>query len=385
MRRHISYIAALALVICGSVVFANSASAAPSKHPTGALHSPEVVVSAHRVKLPASRTSQVGTPPSAVSLSPWTVPVGDQGAVGSCVSWAISYAMNGWYSRFQNVSAGGILFAPMYSYSQTHVSNSPDGGGTYPSSVYGIGSDQGVDVQSHYTQGNYDFVDLPTSAERLNAANYKTGGFSYLFSGAPAGSAAIDAIKFSIANYQPVAITIPVYSAFDNLSATNSHLDASQVDPNTYRGSHEVMIVGYDATGVRIQNSWGTYWGDLGFAYLNWNFITTYTDEATAMTGLLSKTAPSAPTSVTATASGTTATLKWASPVSNGGSPITGYKVARDGTDSKGVGPWSTTDPATATSQTFTSLKPGTTYHLTVQAINAIGAGPTATATILMP
>lgn len=47
----------------------------------------------------------------------------------------------------------------------------------------------------------------------------------------------------------------------------------------------------------------------------------------------------------------------------------TGYLVARDGTDTGGTGPWSTTDPASATSRDFLHLRKGDTYTFTVQAL----------------
>ena len=77
-------------------------------------------------------------------------------------------------------------------------------------------------------------------------------------------------------------------------------------------------------------------------------------------------------------------TLTWQPPVNNGGATITGYRVSRDGTDSAGAGPWTTTVPATARSQVFPGLKTGSTYKLTVQAINSIGTGAVASGTITM-
>ena len=386
MRRFFSSIVAVGIVI-GSVGFAPGvASAAPaiptpsvSRHGTGALHDPHLRISPHRG--PGLTAVSV---PSAVDLSAWTVPIGDQGSVGSCVSWAISYAMNGWYSRYQGVSTDGIQFAPMYSYSQIHTTNDPDGGGTWPYLAYGIATDQGIDTQADYWQGNYDFTDLPTSSEQANAALYKAGPFTYLYSSTP-GVAAVDAIESAVAAHHPVAISFPVYSAFDNLTATNSHLDASEVDTSTYRGGHEVLIVGYDSTGVKIQNSWGTWWGDNGFAYLNWDFIESYTYDATMMSGLVPTVhAPSAPTSLHSSVAGATSTLTWAAPTSDGGSAITGYRVSRDGTDAHGTGAWSTTVSAATRTFQFSSLKPGSTYHLSVQAINAVGTGPAASGTVVI-
>ena len=96
-------------------------------------------------------------------------------------------------------------------------------------------------------------------------------------------------------------------------------------------------------------------------------------------------TAPAAPTSVTASStSAGTATLQWAPPTTDGGSPITGYRVARDGTDTSGAGPWSGTVAATARSFTFSRLAAGTPYRLSVSAINAVGTGPAGSASITL-
>ena len=110
------------------------------------------------------------------------------------------------------------------------------------------------------------------------------------------------------------------------------------------------------------------------------------TGTASSLTVVMAKAAPTAPTTVSATKSDTahTATLTWVAPASDGGSAITGYRVARDGTDSHGTGAWSTTVPATTRSYSFGSLRPGATYHLSVQAINAVGTGVAGTATVTM-
>ena len=94
---------------------------------------------------------------------------------------------------------------------------------------------------------------------------------------------------------------------------------------------------------------------------------------------------PGAPAPVTATVSGTSATLTWSTPSSTGGSAITGYTYGRDGTDSQGTGPWSGTTGAGTRSATFNLLKPGSTYLLSVAATNTAGTGAAATATVTIP
>lgn len=63
------------------------------------------------------------------------------------------------------------------------------------------------------------------------------------------------------------------------------------------------------------------------------------------------------------------ATLRWAAPTSDGGSPVTGYRLTVDGRE------LTTSELST----TITGLRPETAYDLTLRAVNARGAGPVAT------
>ncbi len=72
----------------------------------------------------------------------------------------------------------------------------------------------------------------------------------------------------------------------------------------------------------------------------------------------------------------TRVTLSWRPPASTGGVQITGYRIARDGTDSTGGGAYATTLPPTAATFTFTLLNRHTTYRFTVRAVTAGGLGP---------
>ena len=85
---------------------------------------------------------------------------------------------------------------------------------------------------------------------------------------------------------------------------------------------------------------------------------------------------PDAPTSLTATASGTTRiNLSWTAPASDGGSPITGYRIEEspDGNSS-----WTTLEADTTSTRTtypHAGLSGGATRHYRVSAINSNGAG----------
>jgi Domain of unknown function (DUF4082)/Fibronectin type III domain/Bacterial Ig domain len=89
-------------------------------------------------------------------------------------------------------------------------------------------------------------------------------------------------------------------------------------------------------------------------------------------------TKPGAPTGVKATAGGVSATVTWTVPASDGGSPLTSYKVTPYliGILGSKTAQTPVTVPATETTKTVTGLKAGSNYAFTVIAINAIGESP---------
>ena len=91
--------------------------------------------------------------------------------------------------------------------------------------------------------------------------------------------------------------------------------------------------------------------------------------------------APAAPgkVSVKTAAKTATGTVSWTAPTDIGTSPITAYKITRDGTDNQLRGATTVTVPASSRSATVTGLRGNRTYHLTVRAVNGVGAGPAVT------
>lgn len=83
---------------------------------------------------------------------------------------------------------------------------------------------------------------------------------------------------------------------------------------------------------------------------------------------------PSAPTSLSATTiSSSQIDLSWTAPASNGGSPITGYKIERESQEGGGYLSLVDNTGSTSTSYSDTGVEAGVQYNYRVSAINAVG------------
>ena len=93
---------------------------------------------------------------------------------------------------------------------------------------------------------------------------------------------------------------------------------------------------------------------------------------------IMSTTVLNAPSKVSVTKTGSTATISWQPPTVLAGKTITGYRVSRNGVDVNGVLNPTTNVSSSARSYTFAKLVGGSTYSLTVRAVTSTGGlGPT--------
>jgi hypothetical protein len=235
--------------------------------------------------------------PAAVDLSSFDPKVADQGAVNSCAAWAIGYGMLGWFARSQGHA--GAPFAPMYAYSQL---TTPYDTGASPASVLELLRTQGIDTAAKYATGHggpywsyFDWRHRPSASEKSAAPANRITGWMTLYNtfGSP-GATAVAKLKQNHASGRPVALTIGVFGRFEWASGSAVISSAGNLGPML--GLHEVLAVGYDSRGVRIMNSWGPYWGNAGYAILDWNYISKYSYEAETAAGFVTTTAANRPT-----------------------------------------------------------------------------------------
>lgn len=255
---------AIGFATVSALAFGTSASAAPAVHQHHGLGASLTHASGHEHSALAEHAVPA-TLPSSYSLTNYALDPGDQGQVNSCVSWAVAHTSMGLLENEQGISGGPN--APMYIYSQLVDGQNV---GTYPEDNLNIAQQQGVDSESDYTQGDSDYTDTPTQSETDNAAQWRISGYTSL----PTGSSLRDAVESAVAGGLPVIFSFDVYQSFEDMSQQTAQ-DYSYTDPSGEQplGGHEITIVGYTSQGVTIENSWGSGWGDNGYANLSWNFL----------------------------------------------------------------------------------------------------------------
>ena len=279
-----------------AAVSAPSASAATQASPRQALVPAHVVHGMGLLPLPGRLAASSTIPrvpftlPASVDLSSNAPTIGDQGQVGSCATWAIGYGILGYYSRTQ--PHPGAPFAALSIY---NLVNGGADNGSRSTDIYAVLTSKGIVQQSVWSHGATDYRSQPTTTEAANALTHRTNDGSYLFIGANQGTAAQTKIETALAAGTPVAIGLPVYSSFESLTSANPVMTASKATGSVL-GGHMVAAYGYDSTGVKIANSWGTGWANAGWATLGWDFVDKYVNEASTPGTFLTATAAGVPT-----------------------------------------------------------------------------------------
>ena len=229
----------------------------------------------------------------------WVSPVLDQAYCGSCVAFATVATLETQYKISTGFSAFNMKLSPQHLFAC--------GGGAcefgwFPEAAARYLQKSGVpdDACMPYTSGATG-QDMECSQSCSNAGSRSVKIASYT---TPSRSAKdLNAVKTALQK-GPLVTTLSVYADF--------MFYASGVYKHTtgeFMGGHAVSIVGYDDTmqAFIIRNSWGTSWGENGFAHVSYDDISgignsTWSYEMPAFTGAVTVENPVDYTYVSATA-----------------------------------------------------------------------------------
>lgn len=211
--------------------------------------------------------------PATVDLREQSVPIFDQGQMGSCSGNALAA-----HYGFLQLKAGKPLWTAsrlFIYYNERLKEGDPgeDGGATTLRdgcvSLYGMGVCS-EDVWA-YTESNL-FVKPPQSAYGAAESN-KIHSFVSLNS--------MQDRKHCLASGYPWVFGIPIYSSFESNSVAESGVIPMPGWLDRAVGGHALLCIGYDDESQMylFQNSWGTDWGDEGLGYIPYQYIETMGDD----------------------------------------------------------------------------------------------------------
>ena len=208
-------------------------------------------------------------PPSVDLRQAWW-DVGNQLNTGSCVGWATADSVLRWHF----VKAGKIAQNQYLSVRFIWMAaKETDEFTTQPTTFIeddGTSLKAALDVARKFGEVPINYLPfLPISLSHLStqsfyalAAQLKIA--SYFNLGVPVVPR-MAIWKTWLATKGPILTRLGVDQTWDNATQTHGNLDVYM--PNTIRGGHAVAIVGYTNDRFIVRNSWGTTWGDKGFAY----------------------------------------------------------------------------------------------------------------------
>lgn len=211
-------------------------------------------------------------PPSVDLRASWWK-ISNQGQTGSCVGWAAADGV----LRYHLVAAGrlpqknklSVRFVWMASKETDEFIFRPtsfiEASGTSLKSAmdiirkYGCPLDKELPFDIDTLMYTSDENLLYVSASTRKAANYFNLGKD------------LNQWKQWLVTTGPILAGVVVDSTWVNASKTRGKLDT--FNPNGVLGGHAIAIVGYTSDRFIIRNSWGTEWGDKGFAYASHAYI----------------------------------------------------------------------------------------------------------------
>lgn len=194
-----------------------------------------------------------------IDLRPKFSEVYDQGKIGSCTANALCSI----YEYDTNNFKGSRLF--LYYNERIYINETNRDDGAFMSDGIESLKTYGLCEEKYWSYLIENVFKEPTKEAYENGKkNYVLEAFNI--------SNDIKIIKSWLIKNEPIAVAIALYSNFIN---SKSGIIGLPQDIDKFVGGHAVIICGFDDNNKRfiLRNSWGSYWGDNGYFYLPYDYI----------------------------------------------------------------------------------------------------------------
>lgn len=207
-------------------------------------------------------TLTTGQLPGAVMLD--APPVGDQGSQGSCAAWAAVYAAGSYWHHLLTGSSytDSTILSPSYSYNQITKGNC-----TCTSIIDNLNilKYQGASPLITMPYSHDECSRQPDSIQKKAAGNFKIDKWAIV------KKEDIPRIKRLLFEKHIAIIVVHVSANFEKLDYPFIWKEGQPATGEL----HAVAVTGYDETknAFKLMNSWGSKWGENGFAWIDYDFF----------------------------------------------------------------------------------------------------------------
>ena len=248
-----------------SLVLLHGTAAAQAPRSTGLIFLDPVAYNA----IPPAPPPLKGPPPAVVDLSDYGYfpEPGNQGDQRSCVGWAVGYGMMSYYKnrefRLQKLQSD-FRFSPAFIYNQIKHKNC--NGGSLIRDALNVIESQGLLPIEDFKYDPNSCADHPSVAQIQSAWNYRIGRWMRV------NVQSLAEMKAHIVRGFPVVIGMNVYSSFQDWGGGGVYKTSIE-DAGKPLGGHAMVVVGYaeQLKAFKVLNSWGTSWGDRGYAWIDYS------------------------------------------------------------------------------------------------------------------
>jgi hypothetical protein len=192
--------------------------------------------------------------------------INDQGSTGSCVGWATADSVVRWHLAKAGRIANADLLSPRFVWMAAKETDTMTTRPTTFVETEGTSLKAALDIVRKY--GAIRDKLMPFAAGTLFPGDAKT----FYALAAQLKILAYFNLGSNLSNWRtwlatkgPILTRLDVDRTWDQAPTTKGVLEVYR--PETARGGHAVAIVGYRPGSFIVRNSWGTAWGDKGFAY----------------------------------------------------------------------------------------------------------------------
>jgi hypothetical protein len=221
---------------------------------------------------------QTGNLPSKVDLTSKFPPIGHQRLTSTCVAWAVAYYGKSYFDGINKNLSASQLALPNNQYSPTDLFFAIDPQlrgklakeqfpcfGTQFEHAFNVMINRGVNTLSAVPFDEICRLNSPGNSSTASANRIKN--FRRI-------QGSVKEIKEQLADGIPVILGAKVNNEFSQLNGSTILKNLNYTGGKD-EGGHALVIAGYDDSknAFRIINSYGNFWGDNGYLWVDYNFL----------------------------------------------------------------------------------------------------------------